>query len=94
MLLLQLVPSSIYLEEKITQNDEFSVSGKFSKLAFGRYQVCGDPLSEADQVRSVEVFTPQSNPRPWSITRPWTGQPSGSQPSSHQSKRVPALIAN
>lgn len=41
--------------------------------------------------RNAEAFTPQPNPRPWSITRPWTGnagQPSTSmQPSALQNKR-------
>lgn len=77
--MLQLVPSSIYLEEDLTGHDEFAVAGKFGDLGFGRYEVCGDLASEAEQVpRNVEGFAPQPSPRPWSIGRPWTSQPSTS----------------
>lgn len=64
----------------MTKHDEFPLAGKFTDLRYGRYEVCGDAATEIEGPRNVEgscpPFTPQ--PRPWSITRPWTGPPSTS----------------
>lgn len=93
------MPSSIYLEDEITKHDEFPLAGKFGDLGYGRYEVCGDLSSEVDQVpRNVEGFTPQPSPRPWSITRPWTGN-TGQSSTSLQlpapgNKRGATLMAN
>ena len=85
MTFIQLLPSSIYLEEEISKHDKFPLAGKFSDLSFGRYEVCGDPSTEADQMpRNTEGYsTPQSSSRPWSITRPWTNT---GQSTSHKKR--------
>jgi hypothetical protein len=66
----------------LTKDDEFPLAGKFTDLRYGRYEVCGDVTSEIEMPRNVEgpssQFTPQ--PRPWSITRPWTGPPTSLGP--------------
>ena len=87
LFIVQLKPSSIYLEEDDTKNAEFPEDGRFVLLSAGtRYKVCGDediPGIESDRIlmetppsRSlVSVVGPGgSGHSGWSIPRPWQQQ--------------------
>ena len=58
LFLMQLKPSSIYLEEDNTKNAEFPEDGRFVLLSAGtRYKVCGEedtPGIESDRLETLQ----------------------------------------
>jgi hypothetical protein len=71
---MQLKPTSIYLEEDVTKNIEFPVSGKFVGTHYGRFKCCGDlnPDVPNTNVEEPQFTTPFKQSQPWSLPRPWT----------------------
>ena len=74
------MPSTIYLEEDVTNHVEFPTDGKFN-VPFGKYRIYGDDASEC---RTPE---PRPSTSSWAITRPWSVAGSSSVLAGVRSKR-------